>query len=129
MTARREKQSSRSRFTDLIIFKNRWWQHLLFWGVALLILFNIFKGSGTLEKIDVIYTLIFLIPLIAVVYLNLYMAVPRFLRRERYLLYILFCLLLLGGGALFLYFLFDRWIDLILLTQVLRPSNQWIIPL
>ena len=114
MMALREKQSSRSKFTDLIIFKARWWQPLLFWGVALLILFNIFKGSGALEKIDVIYTLIFLVPLIAVVYLNLYMAVPRFLRKERYLLYTLICLLLLGGGALFLYFLFDSWIDLLL---------------
>jgi two-component system, LytTR family, sensor kinase len=114
MMAPRKKQSSRSKFTDLIIFKNRWWQHLLFWGVALLILLNIFKGSGTLEKIDIIYTLIFLIPLVAVVYLNLYMAVPRFLRRERYLLYTFIFLLLLGGGALFLYFLFDSWIDLIL---------------
>ncbi len=114
MMAPMEKQSSRSKFTDLIIFKNRWWQHLLFWGVALLILLNIFKGSGTLEKIDVIYTVIFLAPLVAVVYLNLYMAVPRFLRRERYLLYTLIFLLLLGGGALFLYLLFDRWIDLFL---------------
>jgi len=110
----RKKQSSRSKFTDLLIFKNRWWQHLLFWGVALLILFNIFKGSGTIEKIDVIYTLIFFVPIVAVVYLNLYMAVPKFLRKERYLVYILIFLLLLGGGALFLYFLFDSWIDLLL---------------
>ena len=109
-----QKQSSRSKFTDLIIFKNRWWQHLLFWFVALLILFNIFKDSGNLEKIDVIYTLIFLFPIVAVVYLNLYMAIPRFLRKERYLLYTIIFLFLLGGGAIFLYFLFDRWIDLIL---------------
>jgi hypothetical protein len=40
-----EKKPSRSNLTDLMIFHNRWWQHLLFWGVALLILFNIFKGS------------------------------------------------------------------------------------
>ena len=33
---------------------------------------------------------------------------------ERYLLFILSFLLLLGGGALFLYFLFDSWIDLLL---------------
>ncbi len=61
-----------------------------------------------------IYTLIFFVPIVAVVYLNLYMAVPKFLRKERYLVYILIFLLLLGGGALFLYFLFDSWIDLLL---------------
>jgi hypothetical protein len=97
-----------------MIFRIRWWQHLLFWGVALVILYNIFKSSGSLEKIDVIYTLIFVLPLVAVVYLNLYLAIPRFLRRERYLLYGLLALVLLGGGALFLYFLFDSWIDLVL---------------
>ncbi|MCD4709724.1 MAG: histidine kinase, partial [Bacteroidales bacterium] len=46
--------------------------------------------------------------------LNLYMAVPGYLRRERYLLYTLIFIVLLGGGALFLYLLFDSWIDLIL---------------
>lgn len=104
----------RSNFTDLMIFRNRWWQHLLFWAVTLLILFNIFKSSGSVEMIDVIYTFIFLIPIVIIVYLNLYLAVPRFLRRERYLLYTLAFLILLGGGALFLYLLFDSLIDLLL---------------
>jgi len=110
----RNSGSGRLNLTDLMIFRNRWWQHLLFWGVSLLILFNIFKSSGSLQKIDVIYTFIFVVPILAVVYLNLYMAVPRFLRREKYLLYSLVFLLLLVGGALFLYLLFDRWIDLLL---------------
>lgn len=110
----RNTRISRSNFTDLILFKNRWWQHLLFWAAALLILFNIFKSSGSVEKIDVIYTFIFLFPIIGLVYLNLYLAVPRFLRRERYLIYTLIFLVLLSGGALFLYLLFDSWIDLFL---------------
>ena len=114
MIRSRENKPSRSNFTDLMIFRNRWWQHLLFWAVALLILFNIFKSSGSLELIDVIYTIIFLAPILAVVYLNLYMAVPRFLRKERYLVYTLVFLVLLVSGSVFLYFLFDRWIDLIL---------------
>jgi len=110
----RKDRPVRANLTDLMIFRNRWWQHLIFWAVALLILFNIFKGSGAVEEIDVIYTLIFLIPIVSVVYLNLYLAVPRFLRREKYLLYALILLILIGGGALFLYLLFDRWIDLFL---------------
>jgi len=97
-----------------MIFRNRWWQHLIFWAVALLILFNIFKGSGSVEKIDVIYTFIFLVPIVSIVYLNLYLAVPRFLRKEKYLLYTLILLILMGGGALFLYLLFDSWIDIFL---------------
>jgi len=109
-----KEHNSRSGLTDLMIFKNRWWQHLIFWGLALLILLNIFKSSGSIEKIDLIYTFIFLVPVVTIVYLNLYLAVPRFLRAERYLLYTLSFLLLLGGGAIFLYFLFDSWIDLLL---------------
>ena len=113
-TSSGKKQKSRSSLTDLMIFKNRWWQHLIFWGVAMMILLNIFQSSGSLEKIDLIYTFIFLVPVVTIVYLNLYLAVPRFLRMERYLLFILSFMLLLGGGALFLYFLFDSWIDLLL---------------
>jgi sensor histidine kinase YesM len=108
------KKRSMSKLTDLIIFRNRWWQHLIFWALALAILFNIFKSSGSIEKIDVIYTLIFVLPLVAVVYLNLYLSIPRFLSKERYLLYGISILILMGGGALFLYFLFDSWIDLVL---------------
>ncbi|MCK5068811.1 MAG: histidine kinase [Bacteroidales bacterium] len=110
----RKRKRSRSNLTDLMIFRNRWWQHLIFWGVAVAILFNIFKSSGSLEKIDVIYTLIFVMPVVAVVYLNLYLAIPRFLRKERYIIYAIAALVLMGGGALFLYFLFDSWIDLVL---------------
>jgi hypothetical protein len=108
------KEPFRRNLTDLMIFRNRWWQHLLFWGVALLILINIFKSSGVIERIDVIYSFIFLLPVAGIVYLNLYLAVPRLLRRERYLIYSLAFLTLLVSGALFLYLLFDRWIDLFL---------------
>jgi hypothetical protein len=114
MALSRKKPMSRSNLTDLMIFKNRWWQHLLFWAAALLVLFNIFKSSGSVERIDVIYTLIFLVPIVCIAYLNLYLALPRFLRRERYLLYTLMFLILLGGGALFLYLLFDSLIDMLL---------------
>jgi hypothetical protein len=103
-----------SGLTDLILFRRRWWQHLLFWGAALVILLNIFSTSSTFQKIDLIYTLCFNIPLAAVVYLNLYVFIPRYLRRERYLLYALCFILLVGTGAVILYFLFDRWIDYIL---------------
>jgi two-component system LytT family sensor kinase len=101
-------------FTDLMIFHNRWWQHLVFWMVVFFILLNIFKTSSSFEKIDAIYTLIFLVPLVVMVYLNLYHFIPRYLRRERYLWYGLWFPFLVAAGALFLYFLFARWIDLIL---------------
>jgi len=110
----RKKQAFRQNLTDLMIFRKRWWQHLIFWAVALLILLNIFKTSGAVEKIDVIYTVIFMLPIVCIVYLNLYVALPGLLRKESYLIYTLAFLILLTSGSLFLYLLFDRWIDLFL---------------
>jgi sensor histidine kinase YesM len=109
-------QSRRNGFnlTDFMIFRNRWWQHPVFWAGVFLILLTIFKTSGSVQRIDVVYTLIFLVPLVTVTYLNLYHFIPRYLRRERYLLYVLFFPILMATGALLLYFIFDRWIDLIL---------------
>jgi sensor histidine kinase YesM len=103
-----------SRFTDLMIFRQRWWQHLIFWVAVFLILLNIFKTSSSFEKIDLIYTLIFLVPLLGLAYLNIYVLIPRLLGREKYLLFALLFPALAGAGALFLYLLFDRWVDFIL---------------
>jgi sensor histidine kinase YesM len=97
-----------------MIFRNRWWQHLLFLMGVFLILLNIFRTSSSFETIDLVYTAIFLVPLAAITYLNLYLFIPRLLRKERYLLYFLLFLMLAAAGALFLYRLFDRWIDLVL---------------
>lgn len=102
------------RFTNLMLFRRRWWQHLAFWLLVFLVLVNIFSTSGSFEKIDLIYTAIFLLPLVGICYLNLYYFIPKFLRREKYLLYGLSFPTLLSAGALFLFILFDRWIDLIL---------------
>lgn len=104
----------RSSLTDLVIFRRRWWQHLLFWGVIFLILLNIFRTSGSVEKIDLIFTFLFLAPLACITYLNLYHLIPRYLKREQYLAYVILFLVMLGAGAVFLYLLFDRWIDLLL---------------
>jgi len=89
---------------------------MVFWMGVFMVLANIFKTSGSIEKIDLIYTAIFLLPLAGLCYLNLYYFIPRYLRREKYLLYILLFPILIAGGALFLYTLFDRWIDFFLLN-------------
>lgn len=104
----------RFRLTDRMILKSRWMQHLRFWGIAYIILYNIFRSPGSVEWIDLVYTFMFSIPLALIVYPNLYIFLPRFLRKERYLLYILSLIFLTVLGAVILYYLFDSWIDLIL---------------
>jgi hypothetical protein len=108
------KRTSGASITDLILFRRRWWQHLLFWLLVIFILLNIFKTSDSIGKIDLIYTLLFIVPLASMVYLNLYLSVPHLLRKERYVWYALALILLGVSGAVWLYLQFDRWIDVIL---------------
>jgi len=51
MTAIHAKRPGGAGFTDLMIFRRRWWQHLLFWMLVIFVLLNIFKTSGSIEKI------------------------------------------------------------------------------
>jgi len=104
----------RSLLTDQLIFRNRWRQHLQFWVIAWIILFNIFRSSSSVEWIDILYTSLFIVPLALIVYPNLYVFLPSLLRQERYLWYFLSLVFLTVLGAVLLYYLFDRWIDLVL---------------
>lgn len=147
-----QTRSGGTGFTDMMLFRRRCWQHLLFWAVVTVILLNIFRTSGSIGKIDVIYTLLFMIPIVSMAYLNLYVAIPAFLRKEKYLIYICTLLLLSGAGAFWLYVLFDRWIDfllpgyyfiayytipelmifsgsLLLLTTLIKLSRSWFLML
>jgi len=93
--------------------KNRIFQHVLFWSMSFLILTNIFKVSAEIKRIDLIYTAIFHVPILLIVYLNLRFLFPLFLETRRYLLYGLSVLILISAGAGFYIILFDSWIDYI----------------
>ena len=77
---------------------NRILQHVLFWTASFLFLLNYFSTSDKVEKIDVIYTALFHISLVVTVYLNLWILIPRILRKGMYLVYFL-CL----ASAVFLF--------------------------
>jgi len=152
MKHRERRYSAAAPLSDRMIFRYRGWQHLLFWAGAVFIMLNIFNTSGSFERIDLIYTLLFLVPLLGISYLNLYLAIPMLLRKERYGLYALVFITLAGTGALWLYFQFDRWIDhflphyyfisyytvaqlliftgsILVLTTLLKLSRSWFIML
>ena len=99
----------------LAIARNSMVQHLLFWGLSWYILLNMFTGASSFQKIDFIYTSIFLISLIIPVELNLLLFVPRFLNKKKYVVYGLLFLLSLLLFSLFNQVLFDQMIDHILL--------------
>jgi hypothetical protein len=58
-----------------------WVQHLAFWSLSFLILVNVLKVSSEVLQIDLVYTLIFHIPILLVVYFNHSVLFPRLLQR------------------------------------------------
>jgi len=98
----------------LLITRNSMVQHVLFWGLSWYILLNIFAGSSSFQKIDFIYTSIFLVSIIIPVEFNLIYLIPKLLNRKRYVLYALIFIGLMLLFSLFNQVLFNRLIDYIL---------------
>lgn len=94
-------------------FKNRVLQHILFWSLSFLILTNVLKVSVEIKQIDLIYTAIFHVPIVLIVYLNLKLLFPVFLEKGKYFFYSISLLALISFGAGFYIVLFGNWIDYI----------------
>lgn len=96
------------------IIRNTPLQQGVFWIFSYYVLINVFTQSSSYQKIDFIYTAIFLVSLAIPVLLNLYLLIPVFLKKGRYPLYALTFL-----AALFLFtwlnqMIFAHFIDLVL---------------
>jgi len=95
------------------LVKDRIFQHILFWCLSFLILMNVLKVSAEVKRIDLIYTAIFHVPIISIVYMNLNMLFPLLWEREKYFFYGISVLALVVLGSGFYIILFDSWIDYI----------------
>ncbi len=95
------------------LLKNRVIQHILFWCLSFLILTNVLKVSVEIKQIDLIYTAIFHVPIVLIVYSNLRFLFPVFLEKRKYFLYAISVLVLIALGSGFYIVLFDNWIDFI----------------
>lgn len=95
------------------IIRNRILQHVLFWALSFLILVNILKVSAEIKEIDLIYTAVFHLPILLIVYLNLKVLFPYFLEKGKYFLFVLLTLSVIAIGAGFYLILFNQWIDYI----------------
>jgi len=72
----------------LKIFKLKWIQHLIFWVLSLYFITFYFAISNTIKFIDFVYSLIFHIPLLGLVFLNLNLLLPFYLKNKKYLYYV-----------------------------------------
>jgi sensor histidine kinase YesM len=94
--------------------KNRVLQHTLFWLVSYYILLRLFASSGTLQKVDYIYTALFHIPIVIGVYINLFVIIPQLFYRNFFLLFILALFLLIAGTSGMNILFFNELVDYIL---------------
>lgn len=70
----------------------------ILWGCSFVILLFLFSGNSSPTKIDYIYTSSFIFTLIIPISFNLYLLIPKFLKKEKY---ILFCLIFIANILLF----------------------------
>lgn len=80
------------------LLRNRALQHVLFWSLSFYILLRFFAYSEEIATSDVVYTALFHISLLVVVYINLLILIPYLLRNGKYLLYILILAIILIFG-------------------------------
>jgi sensor histidine kinase YesM len=89
-------------------------QHLMFWTASYLFLVNFFASSDSVLKIDYIYTALFHVSLLAAVYLNIWLLIPRLLQKGRYLAWLIALPALIYASALLNLATFNFLVDMIL---------------
>ncbi|HEY9259724.1 sensor histidine kinase [Chitinophaga sp.] len=94
------------------LLQNRVLQHALFWCLSYYYLLYYFSPDNP-QKIDLIYTSVFHLPLLAGVYINLAMLIPWLLRKKRYMAFLFSLIVLIGSMAGLNILLFNKVIDYI----------------
>lgn len=97
-----------------IQIRGRMLPDFLFWTISFFVLLNIFAGPGKWQKIDYIYTSIFITTLIMAVTVNFWLIMPKYLSRKLSVLFLLFTALNILVFTFFNQLLFDKLIDYIL---------------
>lgn len=100
-------------------------QHLAFWLLSFYVLLKLFATSDRLLFADIVYTVVFSVTLLIPVYLNLLIAIPRWLAQQKYEMYAVAFLVILALGAAFNYFMFESLVDLIFTDYYLVSYYSW----
>lgn len=85
-----------------------------FWLLSYTLLLNVFSRTGSIRMIDAVYTLLFHLPLIAVVAVHRRYHIPRLLGYKKYLAYLITLPALIAVGVFFYFILFDLRLDTLL---------------
>jgi len=89
--------------------------NMILWSCSFVILLFLFSGNSAPSKIDYIYTSSFIFTLIIPISLNLYLLIPKFLKKEKY---ILFCVFFITN--LFLFVQINTWFFNLVVTSFFK---------
>ena len=98
------------------LIKSKIFQHLSFWVLAFVILSGIFgkEYNGAFQKVNLVYTLLFISTLLPVVYINLKILIPKLISSNRWILYGASVVLLLAAGVVLNWLMFEFLADIFL---------------
>lgn len=107
------------------LMQNRKVQHLLFWLLSFYILFRLFCTDEKYVETDLIYTFLFHISLVVMVYLNLLFLIPMFFQQKRYGSYLLGFLVVLAIGTLLNHLSFQYLADWLFSSYYFISYYEW----
>jgi hypothetical protein len=96
-----------------LIAGSRLFHHSLFWLLGYMVLLHMFSSSSEIQKIDFIYTGVFLFSLALPVYINLVLLMPYQLTIKKYLSYSFFLISLIIMFSFLNMFIFNTLIDFV----------------
>jgi len=102
--------SSISRYMERLV-QHRLIQHLSFWSLSFYLLFRLFCTNEKYIETDLIYTFLFHISLVFIVYMNLNILLPKYFQSKRYGLYVIGFLIVLALGTLLNHLTFQYLAD------------------
>jgi len=105
--------------------KQPWIQHIAFWLVSYYFLLRYFAYENEIFKSDLIYTGLFHLSLIVVVYINIRVLIPYFLRNNRLVLYFLLSVVLCGVGIFLNEFTFNYLTDFLFQGYFFISYYEW----
>ncbi|MFX0011193.1 MAG: sensor histidine kinase [Candidatus Hermodarchaeota archaeon] len=94
------------------ILKSRVFQHTLFWLSSFVVIVNLISNNQV-QQIDLLYTLIFHVSLVSIVYLNVSVLFPLFVREKRFIRYLIFAAILCVLFSFLNSLIFNRVINLL----------------
>ncbi|WP_276479724.1 sensor histidine kinase [Paraflavitalea pollutisoli] len=103
----------------------RFTQHLVFWVLSFVVFVQLFKSSAAPLQGDFLYAGLFHLTILPAVYINLYFLLPRFMRINKWVWYLVALVLLVTVFSWLNYSFFQDWSQLVLPDYFFISYFSW----